>query len=185
MTIHTIIFDDATHVLVPREPTQAMADAVIALELAESYRGNVAAYPDIWDALLSAAPMANQQQDVSPVCWRCFHCDEMFTNEDAARDHFGRDDWSTPACHIAQDMAGLVAFMREQEAELNRYRAEDHESARNFYRIGGEHSVALKREEECGYARGLADARKHPEELGLQPIATQTAEYQAGSDNGG
>jgi hypothetical protein len=37
--------------------------------------------------------------------------------------------------------------------------------------MGADHAVALKREEERGYARGLADVRKHPEELGLKPIA--------------
>jgi hypothetical protein len=30
--------------------------------------------------------------------WRCFHCDAVFTDEDAARAHFGRNEFEDAAC---------------------------------------------------------------------------------------
>lgn len=38
--------------------------------------------------------MTNQKE------WRCFHCEEVFTNEDTARDHFGIDEheWQAGCC---------------------------------------------------------------------------------------
>lgn len=31
-------------------------------------------------------------------CWRCFHCDEVFTTEESAREHFGEDPDEPAAC---------------------------------------------------------------------------------------
>lgn len=91
--------------------------------------------------------------------WRCFHCDDVFTSRSEASAHFGYEIDATPACKIAPDLRGLVKFIRWQEGELQRYRREDSDAARQFYAIGAEHSRALRREEEKGYARGLTDGR--------------------------
>jgi hypothetical protein len=40
--------------------------------------------------------------------WTCFHCGETFTNEEAARAHFGQTACDTAACIIAAHDGGLV-----------------------------------------------------------------------------
>ena len=82
--------------------------------------------------------------------WRCFHCDEVFTDPEDARRHFG-DDLSDAACQID------ASAVREMERELARYRAEDSDKDRDMYRMQAEHTVALRRAEEEGYRRGLID----------------------------
>ncbi len=87
--------------------------------------------------------------------WRCFHCDESFSDRDAAADHFGHYETDRPACKLD---GGLVKMLREQEAELRRYRQDDSDMARLYYALGGEHHLAKQRAEEAGYAKGLKDA---------------------------
>ena len=84
--------------------------------------------------------------------WRCFHCDEILPDREAAALHFGNYEDCTPACRI-----GVERF-REMEGQLASYRNETDLDARTFYTLGAEHSVKLRREEERGYARGLEDA---------------------------
>jgi hypothetical protein len=88
------------------------------------------------------------------MTWRCFHCDEVFDEFEAARIHFGPTLFSEAACQID------AAALRELQAELTRYREEDTDLHRSIHAIQGEHATALRREEELGYARGLADARE-------------------------
>jgi hypothetical protein len=82
--------------------------------------------------------------------WRCFYCDEVFTDPEDARVHFGDDCMSDTACQI-------VRAVREAARQLARYRAEDSDKDREFYRMQAEHTVALRRAEEEGYRRGLVD----------------------------
>lgn len=109
--------------------------------------------------------------------WRCFHCDEVFADREAAADHFGvqidgcADD---VACKINATDGLLVSMLREAQAELREYHQEDNAAFRQFHALGAEHATALRREEEKGYARGLEDAKKHPETLGLRS-ADETA----------
>lgn len=85
--------------------------------------------------------------------WRCFHCNETFVDENAARTHFGATQASTPVCqHDAEHWQSL-------ERELARYREEDSEMHRKIAHMEGEHTRALMRAEEQGYARGLKDGR--------------------------
>lgn len=93
--------------------------------------------------------------------WRCFHCAEVFTTEEDAGQHFGVDQTATCACVLKEERP-LIMLIREQEAELRQYRAEESASYRGFYELGASHAVALRREEEKGYARGLRDARAEP-----------------------
>lgn len=104
-----------------------------------------------------------------PETWRCFHCDEVFTTPEAAIEHFGRTERQSPACQID------IAEYRRMEENHRRNCEEDTDLHRQIYNIQGDHAQALLREEERGYARGLKDAKKHPEELGLQAIPTEGA----------
>lgn len=101
--------------------------------------------------------------------WTCFHCGETFKTPGEAETHFGFDCSSDPACRIkAGEEMGLLlalrraeAHIREQDAEMARYRDEDGPKDREIFRIRSEHTEALKRAEEQGFARGVADMRKH------------------------
>lgn len=93
--------------------------------------------------------------------WRCFHCDEVFTNYEAAAAHFGVQIDSCAdevACKLTTQEKTLVEMLREAQAELRRYHQEDTEQFRMFYALGASHGTALRQEEEKGYQRGLRDS---------------------------
>lgn len=93
--------------------------------------------------------------------WRCFHCDQVFTSRVDARNHFGNDENAMPACHIkAAGEFALLTALRNAEEELSRRRAEDSDLLRAMASMEADHQVALRREEEKGYARGLKDGRE-------------------------
>lgn len=95
--------------------------------------------------------------------WTCFHCGETFTTPGSARDHFGMDQSKDPACRIkVGEERGLVMALREAEAELKRYRAEDSDKDRQMAAMASDHGAALRDEEEKGYAKGLRDGRMIP-----------------------
>jgi hypothetical protein len=88
-----------------------------------------------------------------PSAWRCFHCDEEFTTQEAAAEHFGKYQDCQPACKIG------VEIFRQMEKDLASFQAEDTHSAREFYALGAKHAGEARSAEEKGYARGLKDAR--------------------------
>lgn len=83
--------------------------------------------------------------------WRCFHCGETFDNRESAALHFGTSEIQAPACTID------IAEYRAMEARMRDYNNEDTELHREIARLQGKHATELRREEEKGYARGLAD----------------------------
>lgn len=91
--------------------------------------------------------------------WRCFHCDELFTDRGAAALHFGEDLMADPACKLTAMEGGLLALIRAQEQQLQVFRTEETASYREFYALGARHAEAVRRAEEAGYARGLVDAK--------------------------
>ncbi len=98
--------------------------------------------------------------------WVCFHCGDKFTNVAAARDHFGGSECDVPACKLNAVEGGLLRMLRDAQEELSQFRRDDTASYREFYALGADHAVKLRRAEEEGYERGLRDAKLHPEELG-------------------
>lgn len=101
--------------------------------------------------------------------WVCFHCGEHFPGnlggQKAARLHFGASIYDEPKCQISAHR------LRVMEAELRRYRAEDTDLHRHIARLEADHAVALRREEEKGYARGLADAKAEEDEARRERLA--------------
>jgi hypothetical protein len=87
--------------------------------------------------------------------WKCFHCGETFTDTESARLHFGDNCLSDPACQID------IKQVREMEQLHARHLAEDSDTDRAMYRMQAEHAVALRCEEEIGYARGLHDGKRY------------------------
>lgn len=55
------------------------------------------------------------------VAWRCFHCDELFTDSEAAREHFGADQMAQPGCLI-EGGPGVLAELRKMETERDEWR---------------------------------------------------------------
>ena len=117
------------------------------------------------DALASSPEPSEPAPAVGQTFWRCFHCDECFTDKAAALTHFGNSERQSPICTID------AAEYRSMEERMRRYNDEDSDLHRAVYAAQSEGDVKAKRAEEQGYARGLADAKKHPEELGLQVAA--------------
>lgn len=101
------------------------------------------------DHLTDALAQASTARD-----WRCFHCDEVFTDPHQARLHFGKSEHSTPACQVSPER------LRELESMLDAYCQEDTELHRAMWGMQCRHRTELIREEEKGYARGLADGMK-------------------------
>lgn len=119
------------------------------------YAWNALATGKCWNpacAALAATPQAVQQE----VPWRCFHCEESFTDKDAARLHFGTSEHHQPACQID------VAEYRAMEARMRAYNEEDTELHRDIHRLESKHAVERRSEEEKGYARGLRDSKSCP-----------------------
>lgn len=85
--------------------------------------------------------------------WRCFQCDDVFNTEADAALHFGKFDDCVPACKI-----GAERF-RAMEAELHGYRTESDAASKTFYSLGADHQTALRKAEQEGYDKGLADGR--------------------------
>lgn len=108
--------------------------------------------------------------------WTCFHCGETFTTPGAAREHFGPTPESEPGCCIKVRLGGergLLGALRNAEAQLAKYMAEDSDSHRTMIAMQIRHSDALMAAEEAGYARGLRDgiAMSPEEKAKISPVA--------------
>lgn len=83
--------------------------------------------------------------------WRCFHCDEVFTDEAAAAEHFGKRVDATPLCCVSRD------DLEKLQGELAAYREDDGPMHRQLANLRGEISDLTRKAEESGYAKGLRD----------------------------
>lgn len=101
--------------------------------------------------------------DQMPREWRCFHCDEVFVDREAAARHFGPRQDAVPGCAID------LEEYRRMEALHEAHLAEDTALHRALYVKSAEAAHEARRMEEVGYGRGLADAKRWPETLGLMP----------------
>ena len=100
--------------------------------------------------------------------WRCFHCGDLFRNPRHAAAHFGIDELQTPGC-VAVLRGGeshLLHRILVLKEELAAYRAEDSDLIRWHYSKMADHAQALVREEERGYARGVADMQAQEKDHG-------------------
>ncbi len=88
--------------------------------------------------------------------WRCFHCDQVFRSEHQAGIHFGSDEAATCACVLPHEQH-LVEHIRDLEAQLDSYRADNVPILKSIMALEGDHRQALLRAEETGYSRGVRD----------------------------
>ena len=98
------------------------------------------------------------------VTWRCFHCDETFSDKRAAQDHFGCDETSEPACRIkaGAERSLLGALRRAEKDAADAWMAvqtETTDAAKAYYKQATRHHEQLRIVEEAGYERGMEDAR--------------------------
>lgn len=96
--------------------------------------------------------------------WRCFHCSEEFTDYGEAECHFGSWISSIPICKVDAEQ------YRKLEEEVQEWRNESTPLQREIDALHARIAEVERKSEEQGYARGLADAKKFPQELGLMPI---------------
>lgn len=91
-----------------------------------------------------------------PEGWTCFHCGmhfgPSFKGWQEAQNHFGSNVRGDAFCQYTAKQ------VRAMEDLLRSYQEEDTPRDRYLARLQSEHAVALRREEEKGYARGLHDA---------------------------
>jgi ribosomal protein L37AE/L43A len=100
-----------------------------------------------------------------PGVWRCYHCGEVFTGAQEAREHFGDTEASKAACLIKiahGGERGLLTALRKAEQELARYVNDDSDAQRQLSALQYRHARALEAAEEAGYQRGLRDAQRNP-----------------------
>lgn len=107
----------------------------------------------LWEELVSlTAPEPIPVPAEGAKTWRCFHCDELFTDTATAIEHFGNDETQRPACEID------ITEYRAME-ELHRLHCDDDTDLhREIHALQAQHFTDLRREEEKGYAHGLRDA---------------------------
>lgn len=134
---------------------------------------------DAADAIEGLAALSKPEGETGPavaepVAWRCYHCDETFTSEQCARLHFGRDEGCTPACQIKGSEGGLVAALRRAEDDAaeawSAIHSETTDAAKAYHSQMARHREQLTAIEQLGYDRGIADAKAHPETLGLAAL---------------
>lgn len=113
-----------------------------------------------------SADLIERLPDVEREGWRCFHCGGHFTDESAARLHFGREEGATPACIIKGADGGLLRALRDAEQQADEavqmMHNESTDAAKAYHRQRCRHTQALIAAEEAGYERGLADGRSLP-----------------------
>lgn len=102
--------------------------------------------------------------------WRCFHCDEVFTTDHAARLHFGETECQLPACQIkaGAEMSMLEALRRAEEEARTAVIAMHEEGTDGwiaFRRLEGRTKQNAEAAENLGYERGLRDGRAEAPKL--------------------
>lgn len=139
----------------------------------ELYRVHGLTYsgPDYAPAVSELIDVLRRHRDqpnekIAAPSWRCFHCDEMFTDWIAARNHFGyTPEDGAPSCRTTRGEDSELYHMKRR---LESYQREDTELHRALHAKDAEMHTKVCQAEEQGYARGLEDTKKHPETIGLQ-----------------
>jgi hypothetical protein len=127
--------------------------------------------PESGDAL-QAAPASRPSLEKT---WRCFHCDEVFTDESEAREHFGADEAKTPACRLSRDDVRQLRALEQLNAKWQRECANLENDARLW------HEAEADRVRRIGHVQWWQELdSREGEKLALQErVATLEAELAA------
>jgi hypothetical protein len=76
------------------------------------------------------ATRAEQKLEAAEQQWRCFHCGDVFTDEESARDHFGETECAEPACTspLRDDETARLAELQAARREVDYLRKEAEEA---------------------------------------------------------
>jgi hypothetical protein len=100
--------------MTPHESLVNEAEAWLATCVRDSRNGTVKRAVDLVERLLSALRSPPRE-----VGWRCFHCDEVFTDWGAARNHFGWEPKDgAPVCRVDGGTAALIYHLTQQVKAL-------------------------------------------------------------------
>lgn len=98
--------------------------------------------------------------------WRCFFCDEVFTDKDKAAQHFGAFEAceaDEPACKLMPYQEKVLKYVRELESEVRRLMAAQHDEThpllQTLYETQSEIDIRERKAEEKGYSKGVADMK--------------------------
>ncbi len=99
--------------------------------------------------------------------WRCFFCDELFTDKAKAAQHFGAFEACEAdevACKLLPHQEKVLKYIRELETHVRKLQSQVHEDSHpllaSLYDLQGEMASREKTAEEKGYAKGVADMMK-------------------------
>ncbi len=93
--------------------------------------------------------------------WRCFFCDEVFTDRKEAALHFGCEVTDQAACRtVTADEKGLLLIIADQAKQLWQWRNECDPLGQVLSLIDSKLSRDTRDAEERGYQRGLEDGRR-------------------------
>lgn len=121
----------------------------------------------------SAHPSSNSENPIPEHGWTCFHCWEhfppTFEGQRNALHHFGPTPDATPGCieKLTAPERQLLSRIRAYQDDDRRRCEEDTELHRALAAKSAEMSRAVREAEERGYAKGLEDAKRYPETIGL------------------
>lgn len=94
--------------------------------------------------------------------WRCFFCDEVFTQWKDAAEHFGVDEAceaDVVACKISSHEGHLITYIRKLEKELRRYMNEYSYIMRSIRSLESNQRQDLIKAEQKGYDKGVHDMK--------------------------
>lgn len=111
----------------------------------------------------------SHEPPAAPKEWRCFHCDEVCTDHASALEHFGIDRHCDPICKVDR------AEYRRMEKRNIEHTLEDTELHRALEAKSAEMITAVRKAEEEGYNKGLADGRglAQPPSPALRDVAAE------------
>ncbi len=94
--------------------------------------------------------------------WRCFHCDEVFTNPKHAAVHFGTDQLTEPGCvaKLRSGEDGLLEEIFKLKQEVRAHDVEDTGLVRWSRSKVAEAEAKVPKAEQTGYDKGVADCRE-------------------------
>lgn len=105
---------------------------------------------------------------IEPKEWRCFHCDEVFTDRQEAMLHFGIDELKNPACLIKGDRP-LLQALREAEEQadqvLHDLHCENTETLRAYRNLQQRFAKVTEALEQTGFDKGVSQARDEQREV--------------------
>ena len=142
-----------------REALQDIVDAYVARS--DLFTNDADCAANLADRARAGLRLSGEPSEMQ---WRCFHCDEVFTDKTAAAEHFGENMFRLPACKVD------IAEYRRMERDYMRSIDNDTDKDRAYYRLQTEMQTAVRRAEEEGYAKGLKDAGLSGEPGGKPPV---------------